>query len=96
MLVVARYVSQSDGADVQLKEVQSLSGLSLSAWTPTSDKTRLPELRHNLRLIADVAKGDVEGLAREGKTVNEKRRWALREEQIARQKIDETAKRRLF
>ena len=78
--------------EAQLKEVSSLAGLSLSAWTPTSDKTKLPELRHNLRLIVDVTKADVEGLAREGKSVNEKRRWALREEQLAKQRISETEK----
>ncbi|WWD21052.1 hypothetical protein CI109_105533 [Kwoniella shandongensis] len=82
-----------DARGGELKEVQSLSALSLSTWTPTSDATRLPELRHNLRLIVDVAKGDVEGLAREGKSVNERRRWALREEQISRQKVEQTERR---
>lgn len=66
-----------------------MSALSLSSWTPTSDTTQLPELRHNLRLIGDIAKGDVDALAREGKSVHERRRWALREEQIARNKIEE-------
>ncbi|KAK4686900.1 tuftelin-interacting protein 11, partial [Tremellales sp. Uapishka_1] len=82
-----------DARGGELKEVHSLSSLSLSAWTPTSDKTRLPELRHNLRLIADVAKADVEALAREGKTVNDRRRWALREEEVSRQKIMENDRR---
>ncbi|WVR09168.1 hypothetical protein IAU60_006230 [Kwoniella sp. DSM 27419] len=82
-----------DARGGELKEVQSLASLSLSTWTPTSDSTRLPELRHNLRLIVDVARGDVEGLIREGKSVNERRRWALREEQIARAKVEETEKR---
>ncbi len=77
----------------QLKEVQSLSSLSLSSWTPTSDNTQLPELRHNLRLILDVSKADVDALAREGKSVNERRRWALREEEKTRRKIDETSRR---
>ncbi|WWC73228.1 uncharacterized protein I206_107194 [Kwoniella pini CBS 10737] len=82
-----------DARGGDLKEVSSLSSLSLSTWTPTSDNMKLPELRHNLRLIVDVAKGDVEGLIREGKTVNERRRWALREEQVTRAKVDETEKR---
>ncbi|WVQ81525.1 hypothetical protein IAT38_003649 [Cryptococcus sp. DSM 104549] len=82
-----------DARGGELKEVQSLSSLSLSTWTPTSDAARLPELRHNLRLILDVAKGDVDALAREGKAVNERRRWALREEQISRAKVEETEKR---
>ncbi|KAK8843422.1 hypothetical protein IAR55_007079 [Kwoniella newhampshirensis] len=82
-----------DARGGELKEVQSLSSLSLSSWTPSSDATRLPELRHNLRLILDVAKGEVEGLAREGKSVNERRRWALREEQISRQQVEDTERR---
>jgi tuftelin-interacting protein 11 len=82
-----------DARGGDLKEVHSMSNLSLSSWTPTSDATQLPELRHNLRLIVDIAKGDVEALAREGKSVNERRKWAVREEQIARQKIDETEQR---
>ncbi|WVQ93333.1 hypothetical protein IAU59_000401 [Kwoniella sp. CBS 9459] len=82
-----------DARGGDLKEVQSLSALSLSTWTPSSDATRLPELRHNLRLIVDVSKGDVEGLIREAKSVNERRRWALREEQISRAKVEETEKR---
>jgi len=82
-----------DARGGDLKEVHSMSNLSLSSWTPTSDATQLPELRHNLRLIVDIAKGDVEALAREGKSVNERRKWAVREEQLARAKIDETEKR---
>ncbi|WWC64165.1 uncharacterized protein I303_106773 [Kwoniella dejecticola CBS 10117] len=82
-----------DARGGDLKEVSSLSALSLSTWTPTSDNMKLPELRHNLRLIVDVAKGDVEGLIREGKSVNERRRWAVREEQVTRAKVGEAEKR---
>ncbi len=59
--------------------MESLSNLALSSWTPTSDKTRLPELRHNLQLILDVTKGDVLALAKEGKGVKDKREWNIRE-----------------
>lgn len=82
-----------DARGGELKEVQSLSNLSLSSWTPTGDATQLPELRHNLRLIVDIAKGDVDALAREGKSVDERRKWAVREEKLARQQIDETERR---
>lgn len=75
----------------QLKEVQSLSSLSLSTWTPSSESTRLPELRHNLHLIVDAAKQDVSGLVQEGKKVHERRRWALREEEISRAKAEEAS-----
>ncbi|OXH30890.1 tuftelin-interacting protein 11 [Cryptococcus neoformans] len=80
-----------DARGGELKEVQSLSSLSLSTWTPSSDSTRLPELRHNLHLIVEAAKQDVSGLVREGKKVNERRRWALREEEISRAKAEEAS-----
>jgi tuftelin-interacting protein 11 len=76
-----------------MREVESLSALDLSGWTPTGENAQLPELRHNLRLIVDVAKADVDALAREGRAVNEKRRWAVREEQVARAKMEEGNKR---
>lgn len=83
----------ADPADVQLKEVSSLSALSLSSWTPTSDKMQLPELRHNLRLIVDVAKGDVEALVKEGRAVHDRRRWAVREGELSRAKADNSQSR---
>lgn len=49
---------------------------------------QLPELRHNLRLIVDVAKGDVEALVKEGRSVHDRRRWAVREEELSRAKAD--------
>ena len=79
-----------------MKEVSSLSALSLSSWIPSSDTMQLPELRHNLRLVADGAKGDVEGLAREGRRVNERRRLSIREEQIARKKVEDATASELY
>lgn len=76
-----------------MREVESLSALDLSGWTPTGDNAQLPELRHNLRLVVDVTKGDVEALVKEGRSVNEKKRWATREEQVARAKLEDGAKR---
>jgi tuftelin-interacting protein 11 len=65
---------------VQLKEVSSVAAATSSShWTPSSDKTQLPELRHNLRLILDVAVSDVAALAREGKGIEETKRFAQRE-----------------
>lgn len=76
-----------------MKEVSSLSALSLSSWTPTSDTMQLPELRHNLRLVAEAARGDVEGLAKEGRAVNERRKWAVREEEVARKRVEDASTR---
>jgi tuftelin-interacting protein 11 len=80
-----------DARGGDLKAVESLSKLSLSTWTPTADTMQLPELRHNLRLILDVSRGEVTNLAKEGKAVNEKRRWSTREEERARVKLDAAA-----
>ncbi|BEJ14771.1 hypothetical protein CspHIS471_0405380 [Cutaneotrichosporon sp. HIS471] len=82
-------VIDARGAD--LKTVQSISELSLSSWTPSTDVTQLPELRHNLGLVVDVTRGEVNSLVKEGKAVNERRRWALRDEDRSRQMVDESA-----
>lgn len=47
------------------------------SWQETT--TRLPELRHNLRLIVDLARGDLENLARD-RSSNELRLKALEED----------------
>lgn len=41
----------------------------------------------------DVTKGDVDALAREGKNVVEKRKWAVREEHLARKRIEDAENR---
>lgn len=73
-----------DARSGELKEVSSLAELSLSAraateWTPTGEKMQLPELRHNLRLILESTKDDVQALVKEGQAVRMKREWAKRE-----------------
>ncbi|KAJ9106349.1 hypothetical protein QFC21_001495 [Naganishia friedmannii] len=69
-----------DARGGELKEVSSIAAATASShWTPSSDKTQLPELRHNLRLILDVTTGDVAALAKEGKGIEEKKKWAVRE-----------------
>lgn len=77
-----------DARGGELKAVESLSELSISGWTPTSDTSQLPELRHNLRLMLDLAKGSVGNLVKEGKSVNEQRRWTIREEERSRTKLE--------
>ncbi|BEI91734.1 uncharacterized protein CcaverHIS019_0405540 [Cutaneotrichosporon cavernicola] len=80
-----------DARGGDLKTVESISELSLSSWTPSTDVTQLPELRHNLRLVVDVTRGEVNSLVKEGKAVNERRRWTLRDEERSRQMVDESA-----
>lgn len=77
-----------DARGGELKAVESLSELSISGWTPTSETGQLRELRHNLRIILDITRGDVGNLVKDGKAVDERRRWALREEERSRTKKD--------
>jgi tuftelin-interacting protein 11 len=81
-----------DARGGDLKTVESIADLSLSGWTPSTDATQLPELRHNLRLVVDVTRGEVNSLVKEGKAVNERRRWTMRDEERSRHKADESTK----
>ena len=76
----------------QPREISSLAGMNMSSWTPTSDTTRLPELRHNLRMICDMTKGDLDALAKEGASVAEKRKWLAREDENLKHRVVEEAK----
>jgi tuftelin-interacting protein 11 len=71
--------------------VSSLSEVSLNTWTPSSDPMRIPEVRHNIRLIADACKTDLDGLAREGKSLDERRKYVDREESRLRKKVTDEA-----
>lgn len=62
--------------DLTGSELPSLaSTLSLAVPVPSSDTTRLPELRHNLKLIADTKQAELNAHIKEGKSVMEKRKW---------------------
>lgn len=75
----------------QPREVSSLADVSLASWTPTADPMRLPEVRHNLRLITEACKGDLDGLAREAKTLEERKKWVRAEDARLRKKVEEEA-----
>lgn len=75
----------------QPREVSSLA--EIASWTPSADPTRIPEVRHNLRLIADACKNNLDGLAREAKALEERKRWIIDEDARLRKKIDEEADR---
>jgi tuftelin-interacting protein 11 len=68
----------------------------MASWTPSTDSTRIPEVRHNVRLIAEAAARDLEGLAREAKEIRKRRRTLQDEEARLRKKIDEEAERTSF
>lgn len=76
---------------LQPREVSSLSEINLNSWAPTNDPTRIPEIRHNIRLIAEACKSDLDGLAREGKALAERKKWVTSEDARLRKKIDDEA-----
>ena len=76
--------------------MSSLAEVSIASWTPSTDSTRIPEVRHNVRLIAEAAAGDLEGLAREAKEIQKRRLTVQGEEARLRKKINEEAERKLF
>ncbi|RXW22157.1 hypothetical protein EST38_g3707 [Candolleomyces aberdarensis] len=73
------------------REVSSLAEVSLNTWSPTSDPTRIPEVRHNVRLIADACKSDLDGLAREAKSLQERKKFVIAEDARLRKKVEEEA-----
>ncbi|KAL0571701.1 hypothetical protein V5O48_010262 [Marasmius crinis-equi] len=73
------------------KEVSSLAEVSLNNWTPSIDPTRIPEVRHNIRLIAETCKSDLDGLAREAKSLEERKKFVAQEDLRLRKKVDEEA-----
>ncbi|THH00608.1 hypothetical protein EW026_g1949 [Hermanssonia centrifuga] len=80
-----------DATGATPREVSSLADVSMASWTPTTDPMRLPELRHNLRLITETCKGDLDGLAREARTLEERKKWVRQEDERLRKKVQEEA-----
>lgn len=83
-------------AHFQPREVSSLADVSIASWTPTTDPMRLPEVRHNLRLITEACKGDLDGLAREARALEERKKWVQQEDERLRKRVDEEAQRKLL
>lgn len=54
---------------------------------------RIPEVRHNLRLITEVCKTDLDGLAKEAKALADRRKWVQSEDPRLRQKVEDEAER---
>ncbi|KAH8108887.1 TFP11-domain-containing protein [Phellopilus nigrolimitatus] len=80
-----------DATGATLREVSSLADVSLASWTPSTDPMRIPEVRHNLRLIADACKVDLEGLAREAKALEDRKKWIQAEDARLRYKVEKEA-----
>ncbi|KAI0286095.1 GC-rich sequence DNA-binding factor-like protein-domain-containing protein [Russula aff. rugulosa BPL654] len=80
-----------DATGATPREVSSLADVSIASWTPSTDSTRIPEVRHNVRLIAEAAARDLDGLAREAKDIQKRRRTIQEEEGRLKRKVNEEA-----
>ncbi|KAG5647479.1 hypothetical protein DXG03_009414 [Asterophora parasitica] len=73
------------------REVSSLADVSLNAWSPSNDPTRIPEVRHNIKLIAEACKSDLDGLSREAKALEQRKKYAAEEDARLRKKVADEA-----
>ncbi|KAJ3510057.1 hypothetical protein NLJ89_g4888 [Agrocybe chaxingu] len=90
--VVALGIGQIiDATGAVPREVSSLADISLNTWSPSNDPTRIPEVRHNIRLIADACKADLDGLAREAKALQERRKFVTTEDARLRKRVEDEA-----
>ncbi|KAH9944970.1 TFP11-domain-containing protein [Epithele typhae] len=80
-----------DATGATLREVSSLADVSIASWTPSTDPTRLPEIRHNLRLISESCRTDLGGLVKEARALEERKRWIHTEDARLRKQVDDEA-----
>lgn len=59
------------------------------------DPMRIPEVRHNLRLITEACKTDLDGLAKEAKAIADRKKWIHSEDPRLRRKVESEAEREL-
>ena len=71
-----------------------MADVSLASWTPTTDPMRLPEIRHNLRLITESCRTDLDGLAKEARALEERKKWIKVEDARLRKQVDDEAERK--
>lgn len=77
----------------QPREVSSIAEVSTASWTPSTDPTRLPEVRYNLRAIVDHSVSEIDRLAREARK-GRIRQQAIREEDARlKKRVTEEAER---
>lgn len=75
--------------------MSSLADVSLASWTPSTDPMRIPEVRHNLQLIAEACKTDLYGLAKEAKALADRKKWVQSEDPRLRRKVEDEAEREI-
>ena len=70
-----------------------MAKVARASWTPSTDAMRLPEIRHNLRLITESCRTDLDGLAKEARALEERKKWIRAEDARLRKQVDEEAER---
>jgi tuftelin-interacting protein 11 len=68
----------------------------MASWTPSTESTRMLEVRHNVRLIVESTTRDLQGLAGEAKEIQKRRKTLQDEEARLKEKISEEAERTSF
>ena len=71
-----------------------MAEVARASWTPSTDAMRLPEIRHNLRLITESCRTDLDGLAKEARALEERKKWIRAEDARLRKQVDEEAERK--
>jgi tuftelin-interacting protein 11 len=77
-----------------MREVSSLAEIATASWTPSTDSMRIPEVRHNLRLLVDAARSDLVELTKEAKILEERRKRIPIENARLRTKMQEETERK--
>lgn len=72
--------------------MSSLADVSTASWIPSQEAERIPEVRHNLRLLVSAAKSDLDGLAREAKALEVRKKWVRDEDARLRKIVDSEAR----
>ncbi|KAH8832751.1 GC-rich sequence DNA-binding factor-like protein-domain-containing protein [Flagelloscypha sp. PMI_526] len=80
-----------DATGATPKEVSSLADISLDPWASSTDSTRIPEIRHNIKLINESCKSEIDGLAREARDINEKKKYLATEDSRLRKRVEDEA-----
>ena len=78
---------------MKLREVSSLADVATASWTPSTDPMRIPEARHNLRLITEDCRVQLEGLAREARSLADRKKYIESEDLRLRKKVEQEADR---
>ncbi|KAF8317597.1 TFP11-domain-containing protein [Clavulina sp. PMI_390] len=81
-----------DATGATLREVSSIADISTASWIPSQEAERIPEIRHNLRLLVSSAKSDLDGLAREAKSLEERKKWVKTEDSRLKRIVDAEAR----